>query len=594
MGPDPVYDRSCYLRHFAMAVSGGGWMTDYDAVPYHMNAAIFGKNLPNDGQFTTYETIVPSLIVGNSAEWERVANALLAEGVNAGSNEELGFKVNGRLRLFSDMLALKALIERNEVIVTKPQSVFEAHNWLEIMDWDLDIMAEYLDRGTLLQQSCERSKHIMALHFSHSAVAKSGYLPEDRPGLIAAFLDRWSKLCGGPNFHFSDSKSSGEGEQSSEDGAHLYDTDGTMAISRENSFLYVQVPRTGGSALEQSSLFKDALSRHPIGGLRPIDIIMKDAEEREITNFVKAAHIRHPCDRFVDAFDYLSSSSSNPGDKELKNTFIGNKSIDEFVMELEQNPELFNRVAQFTPMSSFLFHPDGTFGIDVALCHETWDEGLNRLSNDFNLPVPRELYSNESTPSPHRTCADLQPETRAAIERIYQLDYCVFGYDSLPQSSCPQHDLPQEHFTERYSACSAANNGLVSEPMSQGAISNPSEAAGQGRYLSSHLRYNPTPNNSCETHYDYEKDQWLPDKPAPLPPDSKFARNNSFDAMIDYNGLKILFVGDSVGENMAEFFVNAHRNGGIKEVNYQNRKSFAEAVNMNGAPQDKIWVSEGK
>ena len=229
LGPDPFYDRSCYLRHFAMAASGGGWMTDYDTVPCHMDAAIYGKNLPNDGQFTTYEVFVPSVIVGDSAEWDRVASALLAEGVDAGANEDVGFLLKGKPRLFSDMLALKALIKKDEVIVTKPQTAFEAHRWLEIMDWDLDAMAEYLDRGTLLQQSCERSKDVMALHFSHSAVAKSGYLPEDRPGLIAAFLDRWSKLCGGPNFHFADSKPSRGGDLRNEDGAKLSDTDGAMA-----------------------------------------------------------------------------------------------------------------------------------------------------------------------------------------------------------------------------------------------------------------------------------------------------------------------------------------------------------------------------
>ena len=194
-------------------------MTDYDAVPYHMDAEIYGKNLPNDGQFTTYEVFVPSVIVGDSTEWDRVASALLAEGVDAGANEDAGFLLKGKPRLFSDMLALKALIEKDEVIVTKPQTAFEAHRWLEIMDWDLDAMAEYLDRGTLLQQSCERSKDVMALHFSHSAVAKSGYLPEDRPGLIAAFLDRWSKLCGGPNFHFADSKPSEGSDHPNEDGA---------------------------------------------------------------------------------------------------------------------------------------------------------------------------------------------------------------------------------------------------------------------------------------------------------------------------------------------------------------------------------------
>ena len=488
LGEAVFYDRSCYLRHFAMAALGGGWMTDYDTIPLNMDAEVFGREFPNEGQFTTYEGHVPSLIVGSGEEWERVSQALLREGVDAGSNEDVGFVREGKPRLFSDMYALGELVKKDEVIVNEPHSVFQAHDAertmaTEIMAWDLEIMAEYLNRGTSLQQHCEETKYIMALHFSHSATTSFGYLPDDRPILIAAFLDRWSRLCGGPAFHFdgndnakddADSGALPEGPAEAQGIAAdantesantsteatptnaisdaLYETDGTMAISRVNKLLYVHIPKTGGSSLEESALFQDAWAHHQIGGHRPIDFMTQDAEERQLTDFVKVAHIRHPCDRFVSAFAYLTSDKCNPGDKEWAKKYIKGMSIDDFVLQLEKNPELL-QWAHFTPMWRWVFMPEGTFGIDVAMCQETWDQSLDRLSNGFNLPVPNELYSTHALQNKHSKCEDLLPKTKAAIERIYQMDYCIFGYDTLPQPICPHLEVAPEEFTERYSTC---------------------------------------------------------------------------------------------------------------------------------------------
>ena len=127
-------------------------------------------------------------------------------------------------------------------------------------------------------------------------------------------------------------------------------------------------------------------------------------------------------------------------------------SIDEFVLELEKNPELLQK-NHFTPMWRWVFMPEGTFGIDVAMCQETWDESLDRLANGFNVPVPNELHSSHKLKNQHSKCEDLQPATKAAIERIYQIDYCIFGYDSLPQPICPHLDVAPEEFTERYGIC---------------------------------------------------------------------------------------------------------------------------------------------
>ena len=206
LGDFVFYNKSCFLRHFAMAALGGGWMSDYDTIPLNIDGEIDGRNFPNDGKFTSFEGHVPSLIVGSGEEWDRVSRALLQEGVNAGANEELGLIREGKLRLFSDMFALAELVQKGEVIVNKPQFVFQAHDAgdamaSEIMSWDDETFASNLHNKP--HQYCE-NKHIKALHFSHSGIHFFGYSDDDRPILIATFLDRWSKLCNEPSFHFDD------------------------------------------------------------------------------------------------------------------------------------------------------------------------------------------------------------------------------------------------------------------------------------------------------------------------------------------------------------------------------------------------------
>ena len=451
LGATPDYDKACYLRHFAMAALGGGWMTDYDTVPLNMNAADYGAALPNYGKFTTFEGGTPSLIVGSGEEWDRVSKALLQEGMDA-KNDGRGMKDDGKPRLFSDMFALEALIEKEEVNVFhpgfNPQAVFQLHeDWItkatEIMAWDFQ-------PNPTLQEHCDTMKEVMALHFSHSSISNIGFLYA-RPLLVAEYLDRWSKLCGGPNYGLGDSSV----VSTEADSTLLYGSDKEMAISRENSLVYVSVPQAGGVNFIFSGIFDDALAHHPIGGVRSIGEMTMHAERRGISDFTKAAHIRHPCDRFIDAFELMTSDQANEGDKRWTEQYIGDKSIDDFVAEIEKNPEELLLEAHFFPMWQWLFNADGTYGLDVTMCYEAWSDGLDKLTNDFNVPIPDGLKSYESETNKPSKCQDLRPETIAAIERIYHMDYCIFGYDAIPKKSCPQQDLTAEEITQKYYTCAA-------------------------------------------------------------------------------------------------------------------------------------------
>jgi len=70
------YQVMCYMRYFAMAAVGGGWMTDFDTMPFHMPTSEYAM-LPNSGKFTSFESFVPALLSGSKSEWEYIAKRLI-------------------------------------------------------------------------------------------------------------------------------------------------------------------------------------------------------------------------------------------------------------------------------------------------------------------------------------------------------------------------------------------------------------------------------------------------------------------------------------------------------------------------------------
>jgi len=70
------YDSMCFYRWLAMAASGGGWMSDYDTFPTNF-PKVEGFNLPNEGQFTSFEDHIPCLLSGSADEWTRVSRLLM-------------------------------------------------------------------------------------------------------------------------------------------------------------------------------------------------------------------------------------------------------------------------------------------------------------------------------------------------------------------------------------------------------------------------------------------------------------------------------------------------------------------------------------
>ena len=166
----------------------------------------------------------------------------------------------------------------------------------------------------------------------------------------------------------------------------------------------------------------------------------------------KAAHIGHPCTRFVGAFEHFKEADPSSEEGIWAADAIGTSSVDEFAIELESNRVYYNN--HFRPMSDYLFSSIGTFHKDEVLCQESTYAGLQKISSMVGRPVPKDLFG---TPFPQamETCHTLSAAAQAAIKKLYKRDYCIFGYEELPSdnSSCPQARMTKEAMRQRYEDC---------------------------------------------------------------------------------------------------------------------------------------------
>lgn len=167
-------------------------MSDYDTFPTNFPLKE-GKDLPNGGNFTSYQAHVPSLIAASAEEWERVGKLLV---------EAIPRMIEHNIK--SDMHALDTL--KNEQLEEKE-------------DYNIDFkMPPYNVKGWLLylepgKVNCREMGIGRAIHFSHHAMATAykktpSEFPVEAPwplhsihraAAARAFMEQWREQCGGSN-----------------------------------------------------------------------------------------------------------------------------------------------------------------------------------------------------------------------------------------------------------------------------------------------------------------------------------------------------------------------------------------------------------
>ena len=152
-------DMLCLVRWMALATQrSDGWLADYDTFPLGISVST-GQNLPNNGKFTSYQHHIPSLMSGNSEEWNFVTYLILEQAIKSKEAERYSSIK------YSDSQALLDLSKEN------PESIF-------FSDTDLHVIDEYpynidsVNDRNIIDCHMLARKNVWAVHLSSLSIEK--------------------------------------------------------------------------------------------------------------------------------------------------------------------------------------------------------------------------------------------------------------------------------------------------------------------------------------------------------------------------------------------------------------------------------------
>jgi len=186
------YNAMCMFRWLAMAASGGGWMCDYDTFPtnFPINGA---KILPNNGNFTSFDGHVPSLLSGTAEEWTRVAMLIMK------SITRVEYP-NPKTDMHA-FLVLKKEGIHNVNFASKRMEMINGFLYKEALSHDSprEVDCEMMAKGRAIHLS-HKSTHDSCLKGMFPVLDISWAMAVIRRGRAARiFFADWREQCGGSN-----------------------------------------------------------------------------------------------------------------------------------------------------------------------------------------------------------------------------------------------------------------------------------------------------------------------------------------------------------------------------------------------------------
>jgi len=179
----------CLLRWIAMSVSGGGWLADYDIFPINIKPSL---TLPNDGNFTGHSGLLPALLSGSAAEWNRMSKLIFTIYER---------KIAQKISFWSDFLSMKEIKSIDNFSFAVKQETIDLYDFYvnDISTLRPLVSGKRVVQVFDLKDKCYLSNDIsvLAIHFLHYKF-EAFYFREsnlNRSEFIKKWHQTWLQQC---------------------------------------------------------------------------------------------------------------------------------------------------------------------------------------------------------------------------------------------------------------------------------------------------------------------------------------------------------------------------------------------------------------
>lgn len=193
-------------------------------------------------------------------------------------------------------------------------------------------------------------------------------------------------------------------------------------ILKELKSVFVHVPRTGGTSVEQ--ILRPHTTKNPIfGHTTAVEFQMMFPEEWE--NYYSFGYVRNPWDRLASSFFYMQRSHRESFF--VKNFVLPYRlDLSSFIMNVvRDSPSSIFMIEHLRPQFHYLCNTDRSLAVDFVGRFESINEDWKIIADKIGLEesLPHTNHSNRKHYSKHYTS-----EAAEVIAQVYKDDIEIFDY----------------------------------------------------------------------------------------------------------------------------------------------------------------------
>ncbi|KAJ8042201.1 hypothetical protein HOLleu_13204 [Holothuria leucospilota] len=204
-----------------------------------------------------------------------------------------------------------------------------------------------------------------------------------------------------------------------------------VQLSEKFHLLFVHIPYTGGTAIEQSLLFNETIASLQQDHYKA-KLNFSSLKENRYKSYHKFCIVRHPCARLISAWKYFSRGPGIGTANLWAWRYLNNSALTSFEAFVEQlflsgGSKLVDSQSHLQSEVKLIFDETGRFLLDHVLVYERWRESINKFSEAIHVNTSTLLPQLKN--SSENSCEEMySSSTWSKMTNIYTMDFCVLGY----------------------------------------------------------------------------------------------------------------------------------------------------------------------